>query len=183
MRKIVILLVSVIAAGLTGCSDHSSPAVPPLPSVQPSTTHPAAAPSHGPAAIGTMQTGSADGISLAAGVFHVRVFHTKAEFGMPSEKYLGADVRLCITKADQVVDVSFIAWQIVNADETTSDPEISFSTDAFSVPLYPMDRRMTAGECARGWIMFKPGSSTPVRVTYAGGTMTPMSWRIPKGVA
>ena len=176
------LLALAAVSALAGCSSTNTTPPPPLPSAQPSSTRPATTAS-GPAELGTMRTGSADGVSVATGVFHVRVLHTRAEFGLPSEKYLGADVRLCITKADQVVDVSFIAWQIVNADETTSDPEISFSTDAFSVPLYPMDRRMTAGECARGWIMFKPGSSTPVRVTYAGGTMTPMSWRIPKGVA
>jgi hypothetical protein len=174
MRSVIVTALG--AAALAGCSGHaaSTPGMPPEAAAV--TTKPP-----GPAALGATQTGTSDGSTVTATVYHARTVRSHADAVEPSKTFFGIDIRVCLKAAPGAITVSQAPWAIDYADETSQDTPISEYWDGeFSMPLYPLERRLVVGQCVRGWIMYKPFKSKPVRVSYAaGGTGLPQFWRIP----
>jgi hypothetical protein len=174
MRSVIITVAGAMV--LAGCGGNAAPApgMPPKPAA--ATTKPP-----GPAELGTSQIHTDDDGTVTAAVYHARTVKSHADMVEPSKTYFGIEIRVCLKAAPGAITVSQAPWAIDYADDTSQDKPISEYWDGeFSVPLYPVERRLVAGQCVRGWIMYKPFKSKPVRVSYAaGGTGLPESWRIP----
>lgn len=174
MRTPFIVTGVIAAIALAGCGDHD----PATPSAPPHASPAVAATAHSPAAIGVTQKVTDADVDIAATVYHVQNFKSRAEFGNPSKSFIGVDARVCFTKTTEASSVGTMPWSIIYADDTGAQPIGEYWNGEFSVPLYPEGRKLASGQCARGWIMFTPLKGTPVRVAYGPGDGTPVSWRI-----
>lgn len=172
MRSVIITVAGAMA--LAGCGGQAarSPGMPPASPVADGTPP-------GLAVIGASQTISGPDAEIKATVYHVQDFNSRAEFGNPSKRYIGADVRVCFDKVTEASAVGTMPWSIIYSDDTGAQPIGEWWNGEFSVPLYPEGRKLASGQCARGWIMFTPLKGKPVRVTYGPDEGGPVSWRIP----
>ncbi|GLY85698.1 hypothetical protein [Actinoallomurus iriomotensis] len=132
------------------------------------------------AAIGTAQRRTSDGITVAVTVYNVRSVKSHADVGEPSRHFVGIDARVCVTAASGgAVPLSQQPWTVDYADDTQAEPITEWWDGEFSVPLYPAERKVAAGHCVRGWIVFKPLKGRATTVSYAPGSGEPAFWRIP----
>lgn len=172
--RTVIAALAVLAVAGCGTGQAATPRTPQAAAPSPSAT-PA-----GPAALGTTQSRTDEDITVAVTVYHVRTVKSHADVTEPSHRFLGIDVRVCATKAASALTLGQQAWAVDYSDDTEATPISEWWDGEFSVPLYPVERRVVAGQCARGWVMFKPLKGRASHVTYApGGNGEPAFWGIP----
>jgi hypothetical protein len=174
----IIIATAIAATMLAGCGTGKA-STPTSPTSTPSSSPAAASPAT--AAIGTTQRRpSPDGITVAVTVYHVRSVKSRADFGEPSRRFIGIDVRVCVTAATGgPVSISQQPWTVDYADDTQAEPITEWWDGEFSVPLYPAERKVAVGRCVRGWIMFRPLKGRATTVSYAPGSGEPAFWRIP----
>lgn len=133
----------------------------------------------GRAALGTTQTLTVDDITATATVYQVRTIKSRADMTEPSRRFIGIDAKVCIRATDSgPIPISTQPWSIDYADDTSAEPIGEWWDGEFPVPLYPASRSLNAGQCIRGWVMFKPLKGQAVRVTYTPATGGNASWRI-----
>ena len=92
-----------------------------------------------------------------------------------------ADVQVCVA-ATAIFDVSVskTPWQLYSPDAPPATPAL-IADSRFPQPGYPADhRRLHAGQCVRGWIVFTVGTGVrPTVIKYAPTGATPVSWNLP----
>jgi hypothetical protein len=71
-------------------------------------------------------------------------------------------------------------WTLDYADGTSIEPVSEWSSEWFSVPLYPgAERQVPVGRCVRGWILYEVRKgSKPAEVVYGPEGGTPVSWQL-----
>ncbi|MFI6595001.1 hypothetical protein ACIBHX_02065 [Nonomuraea sp. NPDC050536] len=84
-------------------------------------------------------------------------------------EFAGIEIRQCFKtiSAKEGISVGWEPWSLTYKNGTIVDPPSSWSADHFSVPLYPRDRPVRAGQCVRGWIPYEvPKGKKPSTVAY-----------------
>jgi hypothetical protein len=85
---------------------------------------------------------------------------------------------VCLIETKDPVSFSSQPWTVDYANDTEAQPIGEWWDGEFAQPLYPADRRVAAGQCVRGWIMFKPLKGKATQVAYAPESGEPAFWRI-----
>jgi hypothetical protein len=101
--------------------------------------------------------------------------------GAAGTVWAGADVQVCVS-ATAIFDVSVsqTPWQLYSPVAPPATPSV-VSDGRFPQPGYPSDhRRLHAGQCARGWIVFSLAVGVrPTAIRYAPTGATPVTWELP----
>jgi hypothetical protein len=177
MRALIAATAGVVAVALpTGCEARTTT----LPNAAPSRTPPPPASTPlGPAPLGTTQTSTGSEVTAKVTVYHARTVRSRPDAVTPSRTFYGIDIRVCIPTAPGDVSLSPLPWTLDYADDTQAKPISEWWDGEFAVPLYPAERRVTLGQCLRGWVMFKPLKRRLARISYTPSGAGTLSWRAP----
>lgn len=188
-RTTAVLLATAGLLALTGCSSSSHDKTPPATTAAATTPAAPAATSSAPTTYqlgqpyhwsdaGTSDTGTTTVLAYKQPV------HTANEpgpdLGVPPGSAWGRiDIRVCLTSGDPI-HVTQEPWHVQFKDGSQADVTGLFGGD-MPKPEFPQDRTLTAGQCARGGIMFPiPKGQRPVEVAYSPESIpTPTYWTIP----
>lgn len=102
------------------------------------------------------------------------------EFLGSGEKWAVLDVKVCNTGSSPVVTTTQ-PWSLAYAGGVRVEAA-GMNAGDLPKPLYPMDARVSSGDCVRGNIAFQvPEEGRPERVLYAPGVMDePVEWQVSK---
>lgn len=182
MRRVFPLV--LLAALMTGCSGSEAAApsaAPAVPLEQPSPT-PTPTPT-GPSRLGSTQETRRDDSLATVTLLRVRQPLRAVVPGLPERtgyEYIGLEVKVCVVEnTGEAITVSWAPWSIEFTDDTSATPLSAWGDQWWSVPLYPQNRTMRVGACARGWVPFEvPKGSRPKTVVYQPGSGNALEWRV-----
>lgn len=183
MRHAAILLTAAcLLAGATACSSSASdtPAVSKASTTQAADTSPSPSPS--PSAE-TLHVGDTAQIDASDAKFTATVlkYQDKGIKGVPEmlspgQKWAALEVKVCNTGTD-VFGISPLVWSLAYADGARIEAA-GINAGDLPQPLYPMDAKVKAGDCVRGYIAFQvPEAGRPERVLYSPDSLDePAEW-------
>lgn len=97
------------------------------------------------------------------------------------QKWAVLDVKVCNTDSEPI-QVSPLVWSLAYADGSRVE-SAGMNAGELPQPLYPMDAKVSSGDCVRGHIAFQvPKDGRPERVLYSPDALDePVEWQVGKG--
>lgn len=187
MRRTATITAALLLAGLTaGCSSGTDEPTVAKATTSPSTASSSPSPSPSPSKE-TYKLGDTINISNAGFKFTVTVTSFKDDGitslpGMLSadEKWAVAEVKVCNT-GSQVFSVSPFPWSLAYEDGARVQGS-GVSGAGLPAPEYPVDAKVSGGDCVRGNVPFEvPKSGRAERVLYSPEDLEePVEWQLGK---
>lgn len=181
----VVLIAGIVTAGIVVSNSRDSndpaPTVAKAASTPPSSTKPDPSPSASQEKLKLGDTVDIDSdVQSSAAVLS---YQDKAIRGLPEllgagQKWAVAEVKVCNRGAEAFPVTTFV-WSLAYEDGTRVEPAGTNAGD-LPQPLYPMDAKVSGGDCVRGNIPFQvPKSGRPERVLYSPDSLDgPVEWQV-----
>jgi hypothetical protein len=176
----------LLAATATACSsgdDSQAPAVAKASATESASPTPSPTPSPTREALrlGDTATISADTDFTAAAL----AYDGEGVTGVPElleagQKWAVLMVKVCNRDAEPI-ETSPLVWSLAYADGVRVE-SAGMNAGGLPKPLYPMDAKVSSGDCVRGNIAFQvPKDGTPERVLYSPDALDePVEWQVSK---
>lgn len=182
-----VLIAGIITAGIaisnSQDSSNPSPTVAKATSTPASTTKPSPTPSPSQQKLKLGDTVDIDSdVQSSATVlaYQDKGIRGLAELLGTDQKWAVAEVKVC-NRGTEPFPVTTFVWSLAYEDGTRVE---SAGTNAGDLPqpLYPMDAKVSGGDCVRGNIAFQvPKSGRPDRVLYSPDSLDgPVEWQVGK---
>ncbi|MFI1728197.1 DUF4352 domain-containing protein [Streptomyces acidicola] len=184
MRHAAAITAALLLAGLaTGCSSNDDD----KPTVSKASTAESASPSPSPSpSKETLKLGDTANISIHTKFTAAALtYQDKGIRGVP--EMLGADqkwaalmVKVCNKGAEPIQTTAYV-WSLAYEDGARVE-SAGMNAGELPQPLYPMDAKVSSGDCVRGNIAFQvPEEGRPERVLYSpDGLDEPVEWLVSK---
>ncbi|WP_286255479.1 DUF4352 domain-containing protein [Streptomyces graminofaciens] len=187
MRHTTTLLSVVLLLAVSGCSsDDEGSGKPTVTKASPTPTVASPSPSPSPSKAETLKLGDTANISADSEFTAAALGYTdKGITGVPEllsagQKWSVVMVKVC-NKGGEPIATTPLVWSLAYADGVRVEAA-GMNAGELPQPLYPMEAKVSSGDCVKGNIAFTvPESGRPERVLYSPDALDePVEWQIGK---